>query len=426
VSEAQATIPLGQALPRSLASRIPFYYGWIVLACLCCAGFARQGPAVATFSIFVEPLTRDFGWSRTALSGAVSLGGVLAALVLPLIGPLLDRRGSRLILCCAIVVNGLALLLLSLTPSLLVFYLLFCIARMNWAGPFDLGIYGALSNWFVSRRRFAASIATLAQMVGLVVMPLIAQSAIALDGWRAGWIALGAVVLIVGFIPVALLLVRRPEDMGLAPDHAVPAPPQAGAGATARAEPSFSRRQALHTSSFWLLMLFTVLIYPVQAGVSLHQASHLVRRGLDPNTAALVVSSFSLASAMATIACGFLPRHWPIRIALALAGFLAALGTWLMPNISSAAEGYLCAALFGAGMGSMLTLLPVAWADYFGRANFGAIRGLALSVQVLAQATGPLISGALYDWTGSYTLSLQCFAALSGLSIVAALAARPP
>jgi cyanate permease len=77
-------------------------------------------------------------------------------------------------------------------------------------------------------------------------------------------------------------------------------------------------------------------------------------------------------------------------------------------------------------MGGMLTLLPIAWADYFGRANYGAIRGLALSVQVLAQATGPLISGALYDWTGSYTVSLQFFSALSVASVVAALAARPP
>ena len=62
-------------LPRYLAGRLPFFYGWVVLACLCCVGFARQGPAVATLSIFVEPLTREFGWSRTALSGAVSLGG---------------------------------------------------------------------------------------------------------------------------------------------------------------------------------------------------------------------------------------------------------------------------------------------------------------------------------------------------------------
>ena len=84
-----------------LVERVPFFYGWIVLGCVCLAGFARQGPAVATLSIFVEPMTREFGWSRAALSGAVSLGGVLAALTSPLIGPVLDRRGARLVLCVA-------------------------------------------------------------------------------------------------------------------------------------------------------------------------------------------------------------------------------------------------------------------------------------------------------------------------------------
>ena len=70
--------------------------------------------------------------------------------------------------------------------------------------------------------------------------------------------------------------------------------------------------------------------------------------------------------------------------------------------------------------------MPIVWADYFGRKNYGAIRGLALSTQVLAQATGPLLSGALYDLTGSYTISLHFFAVLSVLSIVAALTARQP
>src|SRR5258705_7408279 len=164
-------------VPRLLNARLGVFYGWIVVGCLGCAGFARQGPAVATLSIFVEPLTREFGWSRTALSGTVSLGGVLAAVMSPLIGPLLDRRGSRLVLCTAVLVNGVALLLLSLTGSLLHFYLLFCLARMDWAWPFDLGTYGALSDWVVRLRTFATSIPTLAQHAVLVTTPLVSQLA---------------------------------------------------------------------------------------------------------------------------------------------------------------------------------------------------------------------------------------------------------
>src|SRR5271156_3576884 len=205
-------------LPALLAARLPFFYGWVVLGVLCCAGFARQGPAVSTLSVFVTPLIHDFGWSRTALSGAVSLGGILAAIVSPVIGPFLDRAGSRLVLCYAILTTGVALLLLSLTNSLLMFYLLFCVARMNWASPFELGIYGAVNNWFVARRRFATSVATLAQMAGLVTMPVIAQFAMLRYSWRAGWVAIGVLTLVIGFLPTWLLLLRRPEDVGLHPD----------------------------------------------------------------------------------------------------------------------------------------------------------------------------------------------------------------
>src|ERR1044071_5522353 len=133
-------------LPRLLAPRLPFFYGWVVLGCLCLTGFARQGPAVAVMSIFVVPMTTEFGWSRAALAGAVSLGGVLAGIVPPPLGPILDRRGARLMLCLAVLGTGLSTMALSLTPSLVVFYLLFCLARMIWAAPFELGLYGALNS----------------------------------------------------------------------------------------------------------------------------------------------------------------------------------------------------------------------------------------------------------------------------------------
>ncbi len=416
-------------VPALLNARLPVFYGWVVLGCLCCAGFARQGPAVATLSIFVEPLVHQFGWSRTALSGAVSLGGVLAAIAAPLIGPVLDRRGSRLVLCAAVLTNGIALVLLALTPSLLVFYVLFCIARMSWAAPFDLGLYGALNNWFVRRRTFASSVATLAQQVGLVAMPLIAQFAIMHQGWRAGWVAIGAVTLVVGFVPAWLLLVRRPEDLGLVPDGAALPAADMARRAMPRptvAEPAFSRRQALGTASFWLLLLYTVLVYPVQAGVSLHQAPFLIERGIDPTIAATIVSTFSAMSAVATVFCGALPRGLPIRYPLAAAGAILTLGVVLMLGVHTAAQGYVAAGVFGFGIGAILTLLPVAWADYFGRAHFGAIRGIALPAQVLSQAAGPLLSGVLHDLTGSYVGALRCFAALAALSVVVALLARQP
>lgn len=418
---------LRRRLVESLAARLPFHYGWVILACVCAAGFSRQGSAVATLSIFVEPMTREFGWSRTEISAAVSLGGILGALVAPALGRVLDRNGARALLCLAVLLTGVPVLLLSFTQSLAYFFFFYCTARMSFAGPYDLGIYGSVVHWFVRRRAFATSVVTLAQMIGLVAMPLIAHVVMQAADWRAAWVAVGASVLLIGLVPTWVLHMRRPEDIGQRPDGD-PAPRAvAGAGAPLHApEPAYTRRQALGTPAFWLLSLFTLLVYPVQAGISLHQAPLLIERGLDATVAATAVSLFALFSAVAGFGYGFWPRRVPLRFALGLTGLSLGASSVLMGNVHAAPLAYGAAALFGLGVGGLLTMLPIAWADYFGRESYGAIRGVALSVQVLAQAAGPVLSGALRDATGNYAASLATFAALGFAGCVAALFAAPP
>src|SRR6266705_5004555 len=88
----------GPFLPPLLSRRVPVFYGWIVLGCLCVAVFARQGPAVATLSIFVEPLTREFGWSRTAGRDAAdrAIGDIAGWLARRLAGDRRDDPPGRL------------------------------------------------------------------------------------------------------------------------------------------------------------------------------------------------------------------------------------------------------------------------------------------------------------------------------------------
>jgi len=413
-------------LVEALAARLPFYYGWVILACVCAAGFSRPGSAVATLSIFIEPMTREFGWSHTQISAAVSVGGILGALVSPMLGGFLDRNGARAVLSVAVIATGVPLLLLSFTQSLAFFFTFYCVARMSFAGPYDLGIYGSIVNWFVRRRALATSIVTLTSMFGLVTMPLIAHFVMQASDWRAAWVAIGVTVLVTGFVPVWLLHVRRPEDLGLSPDGEG-APRAAVPGTPASVpEPAFTRHEALRTPAFWLLALFTLLVYPVQAGISLHQAPFLIERGLDATVAATAVSTFALLSAVAGFGYGFWPRRVPLRFALALVGLTLTASCVLMANVQSAPLAYGAAAFFGLGIGGLLTMLPIAWADYFGRSSYGAIRGVALMVQVAGQALGPVLSGALRDATGNYAASLATFAVLALAGSAAALFAAPP
>ena len=413
---------------RLLAQRLPFFYGWVIVGCAMGSSVVRQVAAVATLSIFIVPMTAEFGWSRTGISGAVSLGAVLGALVAPVIGPLFDRYGSRTLLVASAVAVSACCLALAGTQGLLWFYVAFGISRLMFSAPFEIGTTAAVTKWFVRRRARAMSLVIMSTGGGLTVLPLVVAAAIAVDGWRTGWLALAVIAIVLGVLPQWFLLVRRPEDIGLRPDGAA-----AGRDASEAAlrvargrEITFTRRQALRTSTLWLMMVYTLLVFPVQAGVSLHQAPHLIEQGIAPTVAATIVSSFSLASVVSGLVFGYIGDRVPIRAALAASAALMALGAVTMRDVDGPLLGYVAAVLFGAGIGGILTTVPVAWANYFGRAHFGAIRGITLPAQVGGQAIGPLAAGVLHDFTGSYASGLALFAVLSLLAAAVALAARPP
>ena len=202
-------------------------------------------------------MTSEFGWSLTSISAAVSAGGILAALSSPFLGPYLDKYGPRIILSVSILFTGFTVMLLSFTDSLAFFFILFCLARMNFAGPFDLGIYGSINNWFFRSRGLATAITTFIQMLGLVAMPLIAQASIQYNGWRFAWVVIGITVLVVGFLPNYLLQIKKPEDLGLFPDGLDPSKTNVGPEKIQLKdeEPKFSREEALKTKAFWVLCL---------------------------------------------------------------------------------------------------------------------------------------------------------------------------
>ena len=82
--------------------------------------------------------------------------------------------------------------------------------------------------------------------------------------------------------------------------------------------------------------------------------------------------------------------------------------------------------LFGAGVGGLHTLLRLAWADYYGRVNLGAIRGLTLPAQIGGQAIGPVVSGFMFDTSGGYLVPFVIFGSAVALSALLVLAAVPP
>ena len=299
-----------------------------------------------------EPMTNEFGWSRTAISGAVSLGGLLAAFAAPWLGRLLDLEGARLVLCVAILTTGLANLALSLTGSLWMFYVLFCVARMNFAGPFDLGIYGAVNSWFITRRSLANAIASMGQMTGLVVLPMIASLAMLTGGWREGWLAIGTTVLMVGFVPAFLLMVRSPEDAGLLPDGGLvsgPRPRRARSGlspcspAPRRSGPKF-------------LVAHVVYVAGLSGAGWGQSASGSVSDRTRPQFAGRRIGGQFLLADVGDRQLRLRRAAETLHGALETGADRVAAVRWKqpVPVVHSAASGYLAAAFFGPGVGGLL------------------------------------------------------------------------
>ena len=131
-------------------------------------------------------------------------------------------------------------------------------------------------------------------------------------------------------------------------------------------------------------------------------------------------------SALGGLVFGQFEVKFGARKSLSFAAALMAIGTVLMVLVADNLTAFMSAIVFGAGIGGLMTLLPVAWADSFGRQYIGAIRGITVPLQTLAQASGPLISGALYDLTGGYDAALRLFCVFSLIAMVMALFAVKP
>ena len=423
-------------LQARLANALPFYYGWLIFSSAVGISFSsRPLMSVATLSVFLVPMTEEFGWSRGFFSGAVSLGGLCAVFMSPFAGRIIDRYGSGVVLAIISTIAGICGIGLSLVTQQWMFYSLYIPGRAVFAGPLELGTSTAISNWFIRRRPFALALLSVWQGIGLASMPLVAQIIISGWGWRTSWAALGMYTLALGVLPVFLLMVRRPEDIGLEADTpANPRPtdfdPEPGEPSTrptaARSELNLTVREAMHTRAFWLLALFSMAGFIVQAGVSLHQVAHFINQGVPGPAAALTASTFAIAQTIGVIAWATLARRIPPRFLLSAAGFMGAIGTIGIGASSSMIAGAPSAFILGMAVGGFHLVLRLIFADYYGRQHLGSIRGLTIGAQISGQVLGPLIAGLMFDYTQSYWMPFSAFAVTVSLAALVVLAATPP
>jgi MFS family permease len=412
--------------------RLPFFYGWIVVA----VTFVTMGIGVnarTAFSLLFPPILDEFGWERGVTAGAFSFGFLVSAALSPMLGRLMDRRGPRVVMELGVVCIGVGLLLATLVTR--PWHLYATLGLLVGGGSVCLGYTGQslyLPNWFVRRRGLAASLTFSGVGVGSIVLLPWLSSLIGEAGWRTACWTLGLLVLGV-LVPLNLLLKRSPADLGLEPDGDGTSPRAAACERLKVMDPAWAAvdwtlARALATARFWWIAIGYFFGLFAWYAVQVHQTKYLVEIGFSPTHAAWALGSVSLVAVPGQIALGHLSdrigREWVWTIGSL--GFVLCLSALLALRHAPTAPllwfMVIAQGMLGYSLTSVLGAIP---AEIFAGRHYGTVFGTVMLAAIVGGAAGPWAAGALYDVTGSYTPAFSIAMTGSALSALAIWLAAP-
>ena len=413
---------------RPLVARVPFFYGWVILPVASLSMFISGPGQTYSFSVFLDPMIQDMGWSRSMISSLYSAGSLTAATAMILVGLLLDRYGARTMLTVIGAFFGFAALWMSRVETPGELYVGFAAMRLLGQGSLTLIPSTLVALWFIRLRGRVMAINSLGSAISLAVFPFLIHFLISQLGWRGAWTSLAFVIWGLLLLPAVALVRRSPESVGLRPDGDPAASgDQSHANPTsATSEVNFTLSEALHTRSFWLLIFAGSSQSLISTALTFHQVSLITEKGLDAGLAATVFSVLAAAALVGNFAAGFLADRFSNRYLLTGGQAMLVVAMLWTFAIFQPWQALVYGGLLGLSMGFLANATAVIWPNYYGRQHLGIIRGVVTTSMVATAALGPMPFGILFDLTHSYTTAILVFLALPVACAVAALAATPP
>jgi sugar phosphate permease len=399
------------------------FYGWWMVAVGCGMRMLGGGFHLYGFTIFFLPITQELGLSRAATSLVFSLARAEGAIEGPLAGYLIDRFGPRPMMLAGVILSGLGYMLLAGIESYYGFLVVYLgVISLSFSAGFMHSPMVLANTWFIRRRALAMTLISSAIGIGgTIITPLLAFS-VQTWGWRQGAFLAGLGLVLVG-VPLALLVQRSPESMGLLPDGASPAHTSSDTSKaghphienTRTQEADFTLRQAMGTWAFWMFILATTTRVAVYNAITVHFVPIMVWKGVSEQRAATMLALTALMSLPSHLLVGWIadyvnkPRLMSVCMAIGASSLL----------FLAYGESEWSLWAFTVLFTFMEAIFPVGWAtvgDFFGRKAFATIRGTTSFFYLWGPALGPVITGAIYDRYQTYNPMLTASIALALIS----------
>jgi MFS family permease len=386
------------------------------------------------FTVFFLPITQELGLSRAATSLVFSLARAEGAIEGPLAGYLIDRLGPRPMMLAGVILSGAGYMLLGTIESYYGFLLVYLgVISLSFSAGFMHSPMVLANTWFIRRRALAMTLVSSAIGIGgTLITPLLAFS-VHTWGWRWGAFLSGLGLVLIG-VPMALFVKRSPESMGMLPDGMTPSEQSSGGktgifGGThathSERDSSFSLKQAMRTSAYWMIILATTTRVAVYNAITVHFIPIMVWRGVSEQRAAALLATMALMSLPTHLLVGWIADYVSKPKLMGLCMTIGALSVFILAYGESEWALWTFTLLFTF----MEAIFPVGWAtvgDFFGRKSFATIRGTMSFFYLWGPAFGPVIAGAVYDRYESYAPLMSGFIALALVSgVLYAILQRP-
>ena len=386
------------AQPRKL------FYGWWIVGAGLVSMMLSSGLFFNGFGFYFEPIRSQFGWSRTAMSGAISLSRLESGILGPIEGYLIQRFEPRKVMFVGFLIFALGFLILSYVNHIAAFYAAVLIMALGSGLAGFAAVVAAINNWFRRNKTKAFGISMLGLGLGGVIFSPLLAWLIYEYGWQTAAIISGIILLVLG-LPISQLVRYSPEPYGLLPDGDAPEEEDASSTEnrprrilTPPSDEDYTWREALGTWAFWIISICHALALVAISATGVHQVAYMeADLGLSEARAAGVVMVLSLVMMLCQPLGGFLGDRYSKRHIAAL----CLLGHGVAMVILATATGYwllmLYAVVNGLSWGTRGPIITAMRGDYFGRKDFAIINGFSQVVMMLGMVVGPMIAGFMAD-----------------------------
>jgi sugar phosphate permease len=410
------------------------YYGWVIVGVLALTETISFGVLAYGFAVFLVPMQHELGWSPTAITGAYSLAVVVSGLAAIPMGWWLDRHGARALMTLGSGGATALVLAWSQVEDLTAFYAIWAGIGLVMAAVLYEPAFAVIATWFARARHQALAVLTVVAGFASVVFTPLAGWLVEVQGWRGALVTLAAILGTLTIPPHALVLRRRPEDLGLRPDGAAadPPPPATDATPLAAGSPltddtltrSVAVRVALRDPGFWWLTAALFLATLAATAISVHLVTYLRERGYSASVAATWAGLIGLGAVLGRVAVTVAGRRLPLPLVTAAMFALQALAVLVLVGWRRPAGVAAFVVLFGLGVGLVSLARAALIADFYGRASYATISGVLALLLTAARALAPVGASTLRTRLDSYAPVMGTVAVASTLAAAMMLLAH--